>query len=130
MIGARSAKAGKPRPVNAINKPKHLRIVLHSSDDTLRDRELSPQPWDDFSKSLPALFFGEGLVALPAESHFTLVAHFNEPGSPIDDAQRRLIACLVVVAPRTHAVMTQQNTVGPRVFLNQLFDLQPDVESR
>src|SRR5205807_7534986 len=55
---------------------------------------------------------------------------FDVARRAIDDLQSRLVACLVIIAPRTHSVMTTQNALGLRVVFNQLLDLQPNVEAR
>src|SRR5205807_6660329 len=54
---------------------------------------------------------------------------FDVARRAIDDLQSRLVACLVIIAPRTHSVMTKQNALSLRVVLNQLLDLQPNFEA-
>ena len=55
---------------------------------------------------------------------------FDMTGRTIDDLQSRLVAGLVIIAPRTHSMMTKQNALSLRVVLCQLLDLQPNVEAR
>ena len=48
----------------------------------------------------------------------------------VDHLERRFVTGFVAVVPRTHAVMTKQDALCLRVFLDQLLDLQADIETR
>src|SRR6266542_4144716 len=69
-------------------------------------------------------------MPLPAVGFVTAIVLLYITGRTIDDLERRLVAGLVILAPGTHSVMTEQNAAGLRVLFDQLFDLQTDVEVR
>ena len=56
------------------------------------------------------------------EDHRVALHGCHGIGEVIDDLERSLVASLVVIVPRTHAVMAQQDTAGRWVLFNQLFD--------
>ncbi len=73
---------------------------------------------------------GSGAMLLAAERSIPLVTGLDERGGAVDDFERRLVAGLVVVVPRAHAVMAEQHPFRLRVLRDQGLHQEPDVEAR
>src|SRR5215213_116586 len=130
MVRARCAELREPRPVDAVYETQHLPIILNRSDKSSIDGNLSADEWNDLGLDLLTDDFAEILILRPTEGSFNLVVCFDVLRSAIDDLESGFVTSLVVVIPRRHSMMAEQNSLRPRIFLDELLDLQADVESR
>ncbi len=55
---------------------------------------------------------------------------FNVLCRTIDDLERGLVTRLVIVAPRRHPMMPKDHAFGLWIVPDELFDHQPDIETR
>src|ERR1043165_1193205 len=114
----------------AIDEAQHALVVLHRPDETPFNRDLTAQPGNDLRLYALAVCIRQRLALLSAEGLSSSIMLFDEAGGAVNDFERRLVACLVIIVPGTHPVMAEQNALGLRVVFNQLLYLQPDVETR
>src|SRR5262245_49770051 len=130
MIRTRCAERRETWTVVTVHKPQHLLVVLHRRYETLVNGNLPAEEWQYLRLQAPAFRLRQRLILLSAERLCASVMRFNVTRRTIDYLERRLVTRPIVVVPRAHPVMTQQNPLRLRVLLNQLFDLQTNIETR
>ncbi len=130
VVGAGRAELRETRAVDAVDEAQHLRVVLHRAHEAPLDGDLAPEPREDLGQEAPPLVVREGRVPLPAEGPLAPVARLDVRRGPVDDLERGLVAGLVVVAPRAHAVVAEEDALRPGVRLDQRLHPEADVEAR
>src|SRR5262245_17329420 len=118
MIRTRGTEFREAWSIMTVDEAKRGLIGLQSGNDTIRCGQLSTQDRKDFHDNSFLLRIRQGRVFLPAKRLCATIVLFNIGCRLIDNRERSLVAGLVVVAPRTHAVVTKNYTFGFWVFLN------------
>src|SRR5215831_20773469 len=118
MIGTRGAEFREARSIMTVDEAKRGLIGLRGGDDAIRCGQLSTQERKDLHDNPFPLRIRQRRMFLPAKRLCPAIVLFNIGCRLIDNRERSLVAGLVVVAPRTHAVVTKKYTFGFRVFLD------------
>src|SRR5215475_15849314 len=118
MIGTRGAEFREAWSIMTVDEAKRGLIGLQRGEDTIRCGQLSTQERKDFHHDPFPLRIRQRRVFLPAKRVCPAIVLFNIGRRLIDNRERSLVARLVVVAPRTHAVVTKKHSFGFWVFLD------------
>ena len=113
----------------AVDEPQHLVIVLHGTDEPFAGRDLPAQERKNLSLHSPAISISYSRILLPAESLISPVVRLDVTRGAIDDLQSRFVTRLVVIIPRTHPMMAQEDAASARMILDQLLNFQPNIET-
>src|SRR5262245_2830306 len=118
MIRTRSAEFREAWSIMTVDETKRGLIGLQGGENTIRCGQLSSQERKNFHNNPFPLRIRQRRVLLPAKRVCPAIVFFNIRCRLIDNRERSLVAGLVVVAPRTHAVVTKKHTFGFWVLLN------------
>ena len=130
VVGTGRAQVREPGPIHAVREAKGLRIVLDRGHEPLLRRDLPAQPGKDVAEQAAPLVVLERRDLQPAKRLLAPIASLDIRGGAVNDVQGGLVARLVVVVPRTHAVMAQNHTLRLRVLLDERLHPHADVEAR
>ena len=129
VIGAGGPERGQARPVDASGEAQGVGIVLHGGHEPALRGDPSAKPGQDLQEQAAPLGLRQQRMALPPEGAQAAIPFRDVGRGAIDDLKRGLVADLVVVAPRAHAVVAEKHAPGGRLLADARFDEEAEVEA-
>src|SRR5262245_42620880 len=111
MIGTGGSQFRESRTIVAVDEPKHTLVVLHGSDRAVAGGDQSTNEWNDFRQDPSPIGFRQRFEPRAAKRLLSAIVFFDVARRLVDDLERSLVTALVVVAPGTHAVMTEKHSL-------------------
>ena len=130
VVGAARADLRQPLRVDAVDKPQHLRPMLHRADESLLLRHLPAKPRQHFGQHAGAVIIVQRTVLRAAKSLIALVVIVKIAGGRLDKLERQVVAGFVVVVPVDESVLPHEQADELGIGPGDCFHLQAQVKAR